>query len=134
MKAGAAVEEVNTRMQTPLHAAAGYSWQANALELLKAGPTVNRQDADGRTPLHQAVSGDLRQTVKGLLALGADPSIRDAKGKSPLDLAQETRMTPLVELLKRAVKLPNEHRAAWSPSSRTRSDGTSGQIDGPNLL
>ena len=107
VKAGAAVEEVNARMQTPLHAAAGYSvagQRARAPRRLARHGESARARTGGRRCIRQcwrpASDGE------GPVGAGSRPVYQGAKGKSPLDLAQETRMTPLVELLKRAVKLP----------------------------
>jgi ankyrin repeat protein len=80
---GVAVESRNATGQTPLMAAAIYSWPKIVRLLLDHSADPNARDQQGRTPLHHAATHSLDST-KLLLAAGADVKARDRDGKSVL--------------------------------------------------
>lgn len=68
-------------------------------QVLKAQPKLlNSQDIDGNTALHIAVQNRNLKMVELLLSKKADFNIPNRKGRSALEIAQKTRIIPLVKL------------------------------------
>lgn len=76
----AAVSAVNSREQTPLHAAAGLGAADMIGLLVNSGATVNAQDEYGETPLHYALRAGNKKAITVLLQCGADHIIPDHHG------------------------------------------------------
>ena len=85
------VNQRNDLGETPLHVAAGDSFQerAQAAELLlRSGADVNaRAKSSGETPLHGAAARGYKEVAALLIDFGADVNTRDARGRTPLNYA-----------------------------------------------
>ncbi|KAF7291606.1 ANK-REP-REGION domain-containing protein [Mycena chlorophos] len=114
LEAGANPNVHNNR-RIPLHAAAAYSADTDALVmLLNAGANIDAQDYFGQSALHHAISQlhdsdadktEIRMdTISELLARGADVNLTNNSQETPLHWACRlpvATMGPLVELLLR---------------------------------
>jgi ankyrin repeat protein len=97
VKAGANVNAVNDKGDTPLHTLIKH-WKSPVyvrddtlkdmiLLFLKYGADINIQDNEGKTHLHYMVNKNKSNNVKVLLENGADLDIKDNKGNSCMSLA-----------------------------------------------
>lgn len=70
--------------------------------LLKAGADPNIQSNNGNTSLHWAVLFNYKSPdiIKELLDAGADPMIRNSESETPIHLAEQSKITELIEILK----------------------------------
>ena len=70
--------------------------------LLKAGADPNIQSNNGNTSLHWAVLFNYKspEIIKELLDAGADPMIRNSESETPIHLAEQSKITELIEILK----------------------------------
>lgn len=101
LNAGASVNALNERGDTPLHYAVLSSKNlAPVLDLIHSGSDVNIPNRDGYTPLHIAafVLGE-EEVVKALIEAGADKTVQCKKGHTPLDLAKKYGMQHLESIL-----------------------------------
>ena len=98
---------LDDKRSTALHWAAYLGSDQSAALLLawdKEKHLINEHDADGHTALHlAAISGNLK-IVRTLLLHGADSkrsvsSIQDGKGRTPLDIARESKVENIANLL-----------------------------------
>ena len=64
---GADVNQVNGKLETPLHVAAHLKYAAIRDTILQANPNINAQDASGKTPLLIAVEENDLQGVSDFL-------------------------------------------------------------------
>ena len=97
--------EVNVRDKdwgwTPLM----YALHANNISifelLLKAGADPNIQSNNGNTSLHWAILFNYKspEIIKELLDAGADPMIRNSESETPIHLAEQSKITELIEIL-----------------------------------
>lgn len=120
LKAGATLDIVNARGDTPLHEAAanghkkrvGFLLQ-NACERAKKDDTfssaaiINKKNNENQTALHRAIRNNHLESARLLLEYGADPLLpaEDAK-VLPLHIAAYTGDVPMIKML-----LNNEHIA-----------------------
>ena len=70
--------------------------------LLKAGADPNIQSNNGNTSLHWAVLFNYKspEIIKELLDAGADPMIKNSESETPIHLAEQSKITELIEILK----------------------------------
>ncbi|MEP4079593.1 ankyrin repeat domain-containing protein [Haloferula sp.] len=87
LESGLALDSVDKKSRTALHAAAGSGAMQSINFMLDRRMDVNVTDADGRTPLMEAVLRSTPETVRYLLRQGADPLLKDNERFSPLMLA-----------------------------------------------
>lgn len=99
--------KLDDKRSTALHWAAYLGSDQSAALLLawdKDKSLINEHDADGHTALHlAAISGNLK-IVRTLLLHGADSKrsvspIQDGKGRTPLDIARESKVENIANLL-----------------------------------
>ncbi|KFA71638.1 hypothetical protein S40288_03656 [Stachybotrys chartarum IBT 40288] len=102
VKAGAIVDSVNARGETPLFRAAAQASTAVVSYLIKAGANVNSLDQDRRTPLTAAAEYGSGDNIQCLLKAGADPNLADIKGQTPLFWAAEKDFIFAVKYLVKA--------------------------------
>ncbi|MBP5343612.1 MAG: hypothetical protein J6Y85_00840 [Alphaproteobacteria bacterium] len=76
---GANVNQVNGKLETPLHISTRLKNKSMQEEVLRSNPDVNAQDADGKTSLLIAVQQNDTDGITTLLAHNADPN-KSAKG------------------------------------------------------
>ena len=86
LKAGADVNTVDFRGQTPLHIACEQGNTDIVFLLLEKGADIGATDCSGRQPSHAACSNGNLLTVLILLDHGADLNARDKDGNTLLDL------------------------------------------------
>ncbi|MFC7339401.1 ankyrin repeat domain-containing protein [Haloferula chungangensis] len=97
--AGLALDSMDERGRTALHAAAGSGAIQSIDFMLDREMDVNVRDANGRTPLMEAVMESTPETVRYLLRQGADPSLKDDEKFKPLMLAvRDSRKSMVPEL------------------------------------
>jgi len=86
--------------------------------LVSKGIDINSQDEDGNTALHYPLNNVLRDIMylpfsKGIVEVlmkeGADPYIKNKVGKSPMDLARESGVNELIDLLIRQEQSTEKH-------------------------
>eukprot|EP01114_Cavostelium_apophysatum_P013097 TRINITY_DN3098_c1_g1_i1.p1 TRINITY_DN3098_c1_g1~~TRINITY_DN3098_c1_g1_i1.p1 ORF type:complete len:389 (+),score=93.40 TRINITY_DN3098_c1_g1_i1:76-1242(+) len=90
--------------ETPLHWAA-LNGHADCIELIldKAAANVNlnvlinKQADNGFTPLHSATVNQHGSCISVLLNRGANGEIKDKSGKSPRDIAEEKKLTSILD-------------------------------------
>lgn len=87
VETGLALEVLDAKGRTALHAAAGSGAMQSINFMLDRRMNVNVTDSDGRTPLMEAVLRSTPETVRYLLRQGADPSLKDNEKYKPLMLA-----------------------------------------------
>ena len=70
--------------------------------LLKAGADPNIQSNNGNTSLHWAVLFNYKspEIIKELLDAGADPMVKNSESATPINLAEQSKSTELIEILK----------------------------------
>ncbi len=93
---GADINAVNSRLETPLHAAINNKKDDVATLLIDRGADLSRKDNSGYTPLHSAVQRDRTAIVKRLLASGVEIDSRNDDGATPFMRA--ARFTGNVEI------------------------------------
>ena len=99
IEAGLALDSVDVKGRTALHAAAGSGAMQSINFMLDRKVDINVADADGRTPLMEAVLRSTPETVRYLLRQGADPSLKDKDKFKPLMLAvRDSRRNMVPEL------------------------------------
>lgn len=92
LQSGSNIESQNNNNDfTPLHYAAGYSYDDDVIKLLlNAGANIEAKTKDGKTPLHMAVEfNDLRYVINTLIDAGADILAQDENGWTPLQYARK---------------------------------------------
>ena len=69
---------------------------------MKAGADPNIQSNNGNTSLHWAVLFNYKspEIIKELLDAGADPMIKNSESATPINLAEQSKSTELIEILK----------------------------------
>lgn len=67
---------------------------------------------DGVTPLHVAAAAGGLDMIRVLILDGADPAAKDPEGRTALDLALRHGRQEAAELLRRADRLPRDHRTS----------------------
>ncbi|KAJ8668004.1 hypothetical protein QAD02_009667 [Eretmocerus hayati] len=93
LKAGASLDALDKRNQTPLHHAAASGNAQIVKEYIKAGADVNKVDASGRNSLHVAIcwskiyDENRLKIIEMLLNSGIIVDVRDNAGRAPLDCA-----------------------------------------------
>ncbi len=98
--AGAAIDCVDERGQTPLHLAVEAGLILNVRWLLERGAAPLHADAGGRTPLHAAVVGyEAAEAVDALLTVAPSVDVADGEGTTPLHLAVAAGALASVEKL-----------------------------------
>lgn len=99
IEAGLALDSVDAKGRTALHAAAGSGAMQSINFMLDRKVDINVTDAEGRTPLMEAVLRSTPETVRYLLRQGADPSLKDNDKFKPLMLAvRDSRKNMVPEL------------------------------------
>ncbi len=99
IEAGLALDSVDAKGRTALHAAAGSGAMQSINFMLDRKLDINVTDAEGRTPLMEAVLRSTPETVRYLLRQGADPSLKDNDKFKPLMLAvRDSRRNMVPEL------------------------------------
>lgn len=93
---GLALDSVDAKGRTALHAASGSGAMQSINFLLDRKMDVDVTDADGRTPLMEAVLRSTPETVRFLLRQGANPSLKDNEKFKPLMLAVRDNRTNMV--------------------------------------
>jgi ankyrin repeat protein len=87
IESGVALESMDVKGRTALHAAAGSGAMQSINFMLDRKMDVDVMDSDGRTPLMEAVLRSTPETVRYLLRQGANPSLKDHEKFKPLMLA-----------------------------------------------
>ncbi len=98
--AGARLNLVNHKRETPLMQAAKNGDDRMVQLLFNAGAFVNIQDVKGRTALMYAAKNGYKSTVILLKILGADLSLQDVNGKNALIHAAKHGHADIVKILK----------------------------------
>lgn len=99
VESGADTSLRTTDGSTALMMATKRGYTAIAYFLALSGASVNDSDNAGNTPLMHAVLSGNAELVKTLLRLGADPALKNNKGVSAFDLAEENRMSAIMDIL-----------------------------------
>jgi len=99
---GADTGKTNAAGQIPLHMAAGYSWERNAVRLIEGNSMLDVVDQYGKTPLIYAAERGFTGIVTALLEKGARVSIRDLDGKTARDWAEESGHEEIIRLIEEA--------------------------------
>lgn len=85
-----------------LHAAAYVGNKDKAQAFLSESIDVNSKNPLTKgTALHSAAAADRKAMVEFLIANGADVNATDKRGRTALDLAKESGLTEIVELLEK---------------------------------
>lgn len=95
-------KKVNSRdrgKRTPLHLAAAKGYETCVKALLDAQATPDMQDMIGCTPLHLSLRFEWLEASRLLLVAGADPLLEDQQGATSADIASDSRVPGIVELL-----------------------------------
>ena len=104
IKGGANLAVTDSKGISLLHSA----WEPALSILLKNGLSADIQDNDGNTPLHSILMQVLRykvlpglwkEKIITLVDVGADLNIKNKEGKSAMDLADESGMKEVIDLL-----------------------------------
>jgi PPIC-type PPIASE domain/Ankyrin repeats (3 copies) len=120
INAGARVDAVDERMQTPLYLAAYADRTGKLAKLLieKGAVAAAKYDAEGRAPIHNAAIGDNSETIRLLIANGEKPDRETTAKESPLHYAAARRAPraiaalldagadPLLKVMDPRLKLP----------------------------
>lgn len=105
IKAGADINNLNNKDETPLHDAATNNAAMVAEVLVKAKAELNVKDQGGETPLHHAAAHGNVRIAEILLKAGADKTITTKYGTTPADViceevCQDGSHAKLTDLLK----------------------------------
>lgn len=113
--------DVSTGGATPLHMCGmGRDNQDAAAYLIRRGAAIETLDTYGMTPLHRMASNNLPVGAAALLEAGASPTYRGKCGATPLQIAEQSRASEVIRLLKQK----------WSPTVRGSVEvSASGVID-----
>ena len=101
-KAGANINERNSKGETALMLAVLARSADLAKPLVDAGSDVNAADFEAITPLMSAAAAGNSDLVQLLLDKGADVHVKDAQGETALSLARKNEHTETADLLIKA--------------------------------
>jgi len=97
---GLDVNEKDLKGGAALHWAAYMGNEMAAAVLLSWDVEKDFPDSDGFTPLHSAALAGNSRITRNLLVKGASRQVLDMKGRRPIDIARESKIEQLVEMLK----------------------------------
>lgn len=98
------VNEVSTGGATPLHMCGmSRSGERATALIIKRGGNVNAVDTYGFQPLHRMASNNLAIGAEALLNAGANPLAKTTHGQTPLQIAQSSRASNVIQLLRRYI-------------------------------
>jgi ankyrin repeat protein len=96
---GMDINEKDLKGGAALHWAAYMGNEMAASVLLSWDLEKDYPDADGSTPLHLAVIAGNCRITRNLLLKGANRHVLDLKGRRPIDIAKDSKIEQLMEML-----------------------------------